>query len=197
MSIDLQRLLDRFRAFKDFDNAIASYRTLVPWVAPEAYLNIIYRPAPPQLLSDVGAKLRFPAPVFELLANYNGAKLFSGSFYLHGIVEPGRLLNRQDGFSMPPYNIEGANRSWRIDPSRLLVIGGYQFDGSHVCIERSTGKILFFEAKQTIAQLTWPNLESWLREEISRLCTLFDTDGRRLWPESETVPRRTERDGKQ
>ena len=135
MSIDLPRLLDRFRAFQDFDNTIASYRTLVPWVGPEAYLNIIYRGAPPELLSDVGAKLRFPAPVFEFLAKHNGAKLFSGALVLHGVVEPGRLLNRQDSFSLPPYNIEGASRSWRIDPQHLLVIGAYQFDGSPVCIE--------------------------------------------------------------
>jgi hypothetical protein len=191
MSIDLQSLLGRFRVFKDLDNDIAFYRTLVPWVGPEAYLNIIYRAAPAQLLSAAAAKLRFPVPVFEFLSQYNGAKLFSGALNLHGVVEPGRLLNRSDSFSLPPYNIEGANRSWSVDPQRLLVIGVYQFDGSQVCIDRSSGRIFLFKKKPTTAGASWTNFESWFREEISRLCSLFDRDGRRLCPESATIPHGT------
>ena len=45
MSFDLSRLLQEFRVYKDFDNETASFRTNVPWLGPEAYLNIIYRPA--------------------------------------------------------------------------------------------------------------------------------------------------------
>lgn len=188
MSVDLPGLLDGFRVFKDFDNDTASYRTLVPWVGPEAYLNIIYRPAPIQLLSAVGAKLHFPDSIFEFLSQYNGAKLFSGALNLCGVVEPGRLLNRRDSFSLPPYNIEGANRSWSVDPERLLVIGSYQFDGSQVCIDRSNGRILLFKRKRVTPELSWELFESWLCKEIIRIRSLFDSDGRRLGPESETTP---------
>jgi SMI1/KNR4 family protein SUKH-1 len=191
MSINLPSLLERFRVFQDFDNDIASYRTLVPWVGPEAYLNIIYRAAPSQLLLAIAEKLRFPAPVFEFLSRYNGANLFSGALNLYGVVEPGRLLNRSDSFSLPPYNIEAANKSWSVEPQQLLVIGVYQFDGSQVCIDRSSGRILFFKRKQTTAELSWTNFEHWLREEISRMSSLFDSDGRRLRPESPTVPHKT------
>jgi hypothetical protein len=188
MSINLPTLLERFRAFNDFENEVASYRTLVPWVGPEAYLNIIFRGASAQLLSDFAGNLCLPVPIIAFLAQHNGAKLFSGSLNLYGVVEPGRLLNRRDSFSLPPYNIDGANRSWSVDPQRLLVIGGYQFDGSQVCIDRTSGQILFFKKKRATPDHSWTTLESWLQEEISRLCSLFDSDGRRLCPASETVP---------
>jgi hypothetical protein len=188
MTIDLPSLLERFRVFHDFDNDVAAYRTLVPWVGAEAYLNIVYRPAPSHLLSSVAARLRFPSPILEFLSHYNGANLFSGAINLYGVVEPGRLLNRSDGFSLPPFNIEGANKSWRVDPQHLLVIGSYRFDGSKVCVDRSSGQILFFKRNQIAPGVSWPRFESWLLEEISRLCPLFDYDGRRICPESETVP---------
>jgi len=47
MSIDLLNLISDFLPLDDRENSIASLRTLVPWVAPEAFLNIIYKPAPP------------------------------------------------------------------------------------------------------------------------------------------------------
>ena len=53
MNIDLFNLLQRFREYKDFDNETAFFRTNVPWEAPEAYLNKIHRPAPPEFLADV------------------------------------------------------------------------------------------------------------------------------------------------
>jgi len=93
MSIDLLSLISRFRPFDDRENANASFRTRVPWVAPEAYLNIIYKPAPPKLLSEIAGKLSFPLSVIDFLRQHNGAMLFSGSLSLFGVVEPGRLLN--------------------------------------------------------------------------------------------------------
>lgn len=193
MNIDLPSLLGRFRAFNDFENSVASYRTQVPWVGPEAYLNVIYRPAASHVLSEVGTKLQFPDPIFEFLGQYNGAKMFSGALNLYGVVEAGYLLNRQDSFSLPPFNIEEANRLWQTDPENLLVIGGYRFDGSRVCISRSSGQILLFRKKGREPELSWNYFESWLLEEITRLCSLFDDEGKRLWPESETVPRSVRR----
>ncbi len=188
MSIDLLSLISRFRPFDDRENANASFRTRVPWVAPEAYLNIIYKPAPPKLLSEIAGKLSFPLSVIDFLRQHNGAMLFSGSLSLFGVVEPGRLLNRQDTFSLPPFNIEDENESWSFHRDRLLVVGGYQFDGSSACIDRSDGKIHVFKRKQRIPTISWPSLEFWLTNEIARLGLLFDDDGKRTGSEAETGP---------
>jgi hypothetical protein len=191
MSIDLLSLISQFRAFEDRENANASFRTRVPWVAPEAYLNIVYRPAPAKVLSEVAEKWSFPAAVVSFLRHQNGAMLFAGSLNLYGVVEPGRLLNREDRFSLPPFNIERENKSWSFDPDRLLVVGGYRYDGSRACIDRSDGQIHVFPKGQRTPAVSWASLDSWLLGEIARLRLLFDDDGKRTGPESETGPPRS------
>lgn len=188
MSIDLLSLISHFRPFDDRENANASFRTRVPWEAAEAYLNIVYRPAPAKLLSDIAERLPLPPVVVSFLKHQNGAMLFSGSLNLYGVVEPGRLLNREDRFSLPPFNIESENRSWSFHPDRLLVVGGYKFDGSRACIDRSDGLIHVFKKGEKVPCVSWPSLDLWVTGEVARLRLSFDNEGRRTAPESETGP---------
>jgi len=188
MSIDLLSLVSEFRCFDDQENANASFRTRVPWVAPEAYLHIVFKPAPSKLLSEVAGRCSFPPVVVDFLSHQNGAMLFSGSLNLYGVVDPTRLLNRADRFSLPPFNIGRENKSWTFHPDRLLVVGGYRFDGSRACIDRADGKIHVFQKGQRIPAVSWASFDSWLVSEIARLRVLFDNDGKRTGPESETGP---------
>lgn len=188
MGIDLLALTASFRTLDDRESKTARFRTLVPWVGPEAYLNIVYKPATPRLLFTVSEKWRFPNAVTNFLLHQNGAMLFSGSLNLYGVVETGHLLNRDDRFTLPPFNIEVENASWRLTPNRLLVIGGYKCGGSRVCIDRFDEHIHVFGRKQSAPRVSWSSLEEWLTQEIVRLSSLFDGDGRPLSPESETGP---------
>jgi hypothetical protein len=188
MSVDLVNLVSQFRPSDDRENANACFMTRVPWVAPEAYLNIVYKPAPARLLSEVAERWAFPSVVAEFLSRQNGAMLFSGSLNLYGVVGSGRLLNREDRFSLPPFNIERENKSWTFHPDRLLVVGGYKFDGSRACIDRSDGRIHVFQKGQRIPAVSWARFDSWLLGEIARLRIVFDEDGKRTGPESETGP---------
>jgi hypothetical protein len=193
MGIDLLSMTSRFRPYNDKDNANASFRTLVPWVAPEAYLNIIYKPAPPAFLSTVAAKWSFPPAVVDFFSKQNGANLFSGALSLYGVVEPGRLLNRRDPFSLPPFNIEDENSSWKFDRDRLLVLGGYSFDGSTACVDRADGQIHVYRQRQKTPTVSWSSLSAWLTSEVARLGSLFDDEGRMTGLESETGPPATAR----
>jgi hypothetical protein len=188
MNINLREMASRFRSLENREDESAWFSTLVPWVAPQAYLNIIFKPAPEKLPSEIAEKWSFPANLTILLGKYNGAILFSGSLSFYGAVEDGRLLDRQDPFSLPPFNIEDANVSWTIDRDRLLVIGGYQYDGSRVCIDRTDGNIHAFKRKRRTPIASWPSLDVWLAGESTRLSGLFDFDGKRTAPESETLP---------
>ncbi len=188
MSIDLLSLISQFRPADDRENANACFMTRVPWVALEAYLNIVYKPAPAGLLSEVAEKWAFPSVVVDFLSRQNGAMLFSGALNLYGVVEPGRLLNREDRFSLPPFNIERENKSWSFHPDRLLVVGGYQFDGSRACIDRTDGQIHVFQKGQRIPRISWASFDSWLLGETRRLLFLFDEDGKRIGPDSDTGP---------
>ena len=190
MSIDLLSLIAQFRKFDDRENANAAFRTRVPWVAPEAYLNIVYKPAGPKLLSEVASRLSFPVEVVDFLKHQNGAMLFSGSLNLYGLVEPGRLLNREDRYSLPPFNIERENKCWPFHPDRLLVVGGYRLDGSRACVDRIDGQVHVFQKGQRIPSISWAGFDSWLIAEVGRLSALFDEEGKRVGPEAETGPPR-------
>lgn len=188
MNIRLLDLVSRFRAFDDRESQVAWFKTLVPWVAPEAYLNIVYKPAPPRLLDVVGTKLSFPSDVVDFLTQQNGAMLFSGALNIYGVVETGQLLNRRDRFSLPPFDIEGENGSWRLDRDRLLVIGGYRLDGSRACIDRSDSHVHVYQRGQRAPMRSWTSLERWVVDEVDRLGALFEDDGKRTGSESETGP---------
>src|SRR6202011_1420836 len=110
----------------------------------------------------VSEKLVFPPAVVDFLGHQNGAMLFSGSLNLYGVVEPGRLLNREDRFSLPPFNIERENAAWPFHRDRLLVVGGYRYDGSRACIDRADTRVHVFRKGERIPSVSWPSLENWL-----------------------------------
>lgn len=187
--VDLLKLVSVFQGVKNRESDAAFFQTQVPWVASEAYLNIIFKPAPPDILSETGARMRIPAPVLELLAQHNGAILLSGALSLWGVVRKGQLLNQSDRFSLPPFNIESENRSWPPpDRERFLKIGGYGFDGSGVCIDRHNLNVAVFRRNEQKPYCSWKTLDNWLNDEIRRLVTLFDVSGKRLVDEVMTLP---------
>jgi hypothetical protein len=137
MTTNLLDLVSKFRDVNNRESEGAFFRTPAPWVGPEAYLNIIFKPAPRDVLADAGSRLNIPFALTEFLAKQNGAILFSGVLSIYGTHWPGQLLNRSDTFSRLPFNIEFENSNCSPDdPARLLTIGGYGSDGSRVCIDR-------------------------------------------------------------
>jgi hypothetical protein len=187
--IDLPSLITKFHAVNDRESEVAFFHTHVPWVAPEAYLNIIFKPVLPDVLSGVGEQMKIPMPVLQLLARHNGANLFSGSLSLYGVVRKGQLLHRSDSFSIPPFNIELENRNWPPpDRDKFLKIGGYGFDGSGVCIDRDSLGVFVFRRREKEPCSSWPTLDVWLNSEVRRLSVLFDAFGKRLVEERQTLP---------
>lgn len=91
----------------------------------EAYLHIVFKPAPSELLAEAEERWSFPRVVVDFLSKQNGAILFLQSLSLFSVFEPTGSSNRQDGFSLPPFKIERENQSRRFRSDRLLVVGGY------------------------------------------------------------------------
>jgi hypothetical protein len=187
--VDLLNLISKFRSLNDRETEVAFYRTHVPWVAPEAYLNIIHKPAKPSILSNVSARMMIPIQYIHFLNRYNGAILLSGTVSLYGVVLEGQLLKRSDPFSLPPFNIETENRSWPPpDRQKFLVIGAYGLDGSLVCMDRGDFSIQVFHREQAQPYHSWSSLDDWLEKEVERLSKYFDSYGRRLVNSSKTLP---------
>jgi hypothetical protein len=193
MTVDLRDLVSQFREANDRESESAYFRTHVPWVAPLAYFNIIYKPALGDVLREAISRLDIPPVFAQFLAVQNGAILFSGALSIYGVLRPGQLLNRSEPFSLPPFDIDDENLNWpSCDPERFLAIAGYGFDGSRVCIDRRNLDIHLFqrgerELKRTPAA-NWKDLDGWLTSEVVRLSCLFDHEGHRLTNEAETLP---------
>lgn len=192
MAIGLLDLVSNASSVNDRETDVAYFRTHVPWVAPEAYLHIVFKPAPERVLAQAAQRLRLPPVFLDFLKTQNGAILFSGALSIYGVLASGERINRSDPFSRPPFDIERENSNWPpYDPACFLAIGGYGFDGSCVCINRNTFRIdLFSRGEASLSRrpsVSWNGLDEWIRDENSRLSTLFDSTGRRLVNESETV----------
>jgi hypothetical protein len=193
MTINLLDLLSQFRKANDRENENAHFLTQAPWVAPLAYLNVIFKPAPKEVLNSAVLRMAIPPVFSEFLAVQNGAILFSGALSVYGAVRPGQLLNRSEPFSLPPFSLDDHNPMQYVpEADRFLAIGGYGYDGSRVCVYRRGLSIHLFPRGKTELQRTasfiWMNLSEWLTSEVSRLSTLFDSDGHRLADEIETLP---------
>jgi hypothetical protein len=182
-------LLSKFEAVDDRESDTAFFKTHVPRVAPQAYLNIIHKPAAPDVLKTVATRLRIPPPWTKFLAQYNGAILFSSALYIFGVAGPGQMLNRDSHFSLPPINIENSNRTWPPpDRDRNLKIASYGFDGSNVCIDRNDLDICVFRRSESKSHCSWKDTGQWLSSEIGRLSKLFSSSGKLLVDDSETLP---------
>ena len=190
--INLLQALSNFPLANDRESETVYYRTHVPWVGPLAYLHIIFKPAPKAALESVGQRLAMPRPLKEFLARQNGVILFSGALCVDGVHRDGQLLNRSDPFLDQPFNIEWENSNYPPhDPDRLLAFGGYGFDGSTICIDRSDFRVYLFKRGDrglvAVPSGAWDSIEHWITGEIARLSVLFDSTGKRLVDEALTV----------
>lgn len=166
----------------------AWFFTPTPWIAPAAHLHVVFKPAPTEALQDVARRMRFPGSFAKLLSSHNGATLFCGDLAVYGVHQVGQLLNRTDPYARLPFNIEWENDSWRNDRDRLLVIGGYRYDGSRVCADRTTAEVSVFPRDGGEPIAVFKSVEDWLTVEIARFRRLYDAEGRFFGTQEETGP---------
>jgi hypothetical protein len=184
----LLQLLSKFDNVNDRENSVAYYRTNVPWEAPLAYLNIVYKPADTQTLESASAQFQIPEPWVQFLATNNGAVLFSSYLYVLGVVEEGTLLDRNDPFLLPPINLEKTNRGLTLDRNRYIQIASYGHDGSLVCVDRQRSSVEVFHRNSNRSYASWPSTDDWVVGEVERLASLFDSRGKLLVEGSHTLP---------
>jgi hypothetical protein len=173
------------------ESGTAFFYNFAPWIAPKAYLHIVFREAATDALGEIGDLLDIPQSWRDTLSRQNGAILFSGALSVYGVHASGTLLNRKDVFERLPFSILDENRSWPTkDQGRYFVIGGYGYDGTRVVMDRVDGSVVAMPRKTETCLRRWPDADSWLREELSRLLKLFDKDGKICVSEEETLPHR-------
>lgn len=171
------------------ESSAASFYNLAPWIAPQAYLHIVFKPADKAVLNEVGTLMNLPHSWQDTLAEQNGAILYSNAINIFGIRSPTALLNRRDVFEMPPFSIVDENRSWPVKPiERYVAIGSCPYDGTQAVLDRNNGSVIAIPRKSEKAICRWPNPDTWIDEELKRLSMLFDREGKIRVAREQTLP---------
>jgi hypothetical protein len=185
--LDLRKLLREVGRTDEFENASAHYQTKTPWIGKAAYLNIIFKPALEIEIKGASGELRIPEVWQSFLGVQNGGILFS-SLSVYGILALGQLHGRTRGVLTQPHNVRLENRERSPDYERFLAVGSYTFDGSTVCIDRTDGSAKLFYRRNPAGVHLNDSAPDWMAGEVTRLSSLFDSEGRCVCAESETVP---------
>jgi hypothetical protein len=187
----IARMLPRFADVEDLKHDGVFFKTNVPWVAPKAYLHILFPPAAPDLIAKRKAQLNIPDPIAEFYQAFNGVSLFSGTLVIFGLLPDTYLLNRDDWRCRLPFNLEIETRRWRrrFQNQKLFCFGSYGYDGSPICLSQETLSVTVFEASNPdIVRSSWDTFDSFFEAEVERLCAFFDEQGRSKASSSELLP---------
>ena len=164
-----------------------------PFVAPKAWLHQIFYPLNNADISELEAQLTsyIPSQYKAFLQEANGVNLFNTSLCFYGF----RLhLNTRNSWetTAQPFSILTPNTiESRINClSDVLVIGGYDWDGSELYMNPENE--VFRVGLNSQAPINYlPSFEEMLKQEIERLTTLYDFDGRAIDEDQATVPNTT------
>jgi hypothetical protein len=191
MYIDLLNLLKKFDDADDVETDTAIYRTRVPSVGPEAYLNVIFKPSAAEVREGVASNLHFPPPLVTFYSEWNGARLFVNGINIYGCVPQGQLLRRTESFALSPFNIEAVNREFAnsLYAQNLVCIGSYGWDRSLVCVDRRSFEVVCFRGEDLgMRRKIWRSLERWIVSELARIEVYFDASGDCLVEPDRLVP---------
>jgi hypothetical protein len=160
----------------------------VPHIAPEAWFHIIYQPLENSKIYEIEKALAIslPGDLKEFLLTTNGINIFSDSLSIYGMRTS---YVREGDEAIQPYDLElHHNEVKRCIPYNYLVIGSYDWDGSHIIYDLNTNEIHHCERYSSIVLNSWANLETFLRDEIIRLTTFFDENGIEYDEDESTTP---------
>jgi hypothetical protein len=191
---EIERLLAKYVNVDDFVHNGVQFKTNVPWVAPKAYLHILFPPAPANVLEQRTIELNIPLVLKDFYSQWNGAALFAGELAIYGLLPDKYLSNRSDWRSQLPFNLIDESRRWRaeLDRRNLLCFGSYSYDRSRLCVSRDSGLITAFAADRLEKiRATWPSFESFLSNELERLSAFFDEYGKCAFPSEALLPSKT------
>jgi hypothetical protein len=191
-TISIEDLLSKFRQDDAIDTPAARFFTRVPSVAPEGYLNVVFKPLPSVTVATMTKELDCPAPVEEFLLQYNGLRLFFDELCVYGLADDDEPIDRTSLFGQRPVSLRRAvlesehNPGWAVD---LFPVGWYGADGSMVFIRRADGTIrCFYGRNLRKLRHQWKDFPTWLGTEIERISGLYSADGIRTCPDEFTLP---------
>ena len=190
--VDLLGLLARFADVDDLEVQRAYYRTKVPSVGPQAYLNIVFRPTDVAVRKEVEHEVGLQPDLVEFYSRCNGARLFFDRVSIYGCLpRPHPPLDRDDPFGFLPFDLRRVNAELGEDLAErnLLCVGAYGYDRSYVSVRRDTCEVVCATGDDfDRLRARWRSLSDWLSSEIPRVGGCFDERGKLLVTPEATLP---------
>lgn len=162
-----------------------------PHSGPKAWLNILYPVLTEEELRFLSEELKTEIPEEYssfLLSFSNGMNVLSSTFSLYGLR---RQIDRNlEANVRQPYSIITPNIYERPENSKpsYFFIGGYNWDGSHLYIDRETNIVHCCERWDATSKKQWNSLEEMIISELERLYTFFDDKGVEIDEYNPTIP---------
>jgi hypothetical protein len=151
----------------------------VPHRGTQAYLHLLFSPAPIENIKELKAKLPSAAQALEhyeiLLTEHNGAVFFLGSLALNGIRIGLISRSSEDRQPFDLLDLNSFERPKNADP-KTLYIGSYNSDGSLIYLEPN-GEVLVCKKNDATPYARWANLSEMISTEIPRLAQFYDQNG--------------------
>ena len=189
--LEIENLLASFVQSDDLETDTASFRTKVPSVAPEGFLNVLFKPIGSAHLKRAKNDLTLPLSYSEFLIEFNGLRLFFDKFCVLGIGSPDEQVDRSGLAGQRPVPIQDfmpASES-RLRGLSVVPVGWYGFDGSIAYMKRDDESVVFLpKACNMRGEITWTSLSHWMFAEVERIASLYSPTGILQYPSEFTIP---------
>jgi hypothetical protein len=189
---DLKELIYKFENLEkgsSSDGAILIGKA--PFIGTKAWLNIMYPVLSDKEIVWLESELKttIPEDYKQFLSDFsNGLIILSSTFSLYGLR---RQINRDIKANVrQPYSILTPNIFERPKNAKdnYFFIGGYNWDGSHLYIDKETNRVHCCERWDATSKMQWTSFEEMITSEIKRLYLLFDHEGKEIDRDQKTIP---------
>ena len=153
-----------------------------PFIAPEAWLNHIFRPLSMAEICDLEERLKrhIPNEYKDFLMHFsNGLNLMNGHLSLYGLrTSYSRESSDRQPFDLVTDNIYASERPFNAEQD-LLFFGSYMSKGSKLYYN-TDNQVCFCSRNDATPLIIWNSLLEMLESEIPRIYSLFDDFGHPL-----------------
>jgi hypothetical protein len=168
---------ERWHSTRDISEAGGRRICHLPWVAPMAYLHILYPPLHPDGIAAIAPRAgrQPPADYQRLLIRFNGLHLFQ-SLFIYGVrAHYDRRLEAAmwQPVDVGPPHIEQHRTLGRDD----FIVGGVGPDVDYIVMRAVQGDVARLDHETKELKETWPSLATFLINETDRYATHFTADG--------------------
>lgn len=161
-----------------------------PHIAPEAWLNSVYPCLTEQETVELEKQLNttIPPEYRYFLQNIsNGIKVLVDTFSLSG-KRTNYIRTSTDAIRQPYHICDLVREKPRNADENMFFIGGYDWDGSLLYIDKRDNKVYFCQRDDCAPLKSWASFEQMLLDEIPRLYSLCDDNGVQLDEDQSTLP---------